>query len=364
MALTITLVLLALVVIVVAAYLSSTRIERSTSSIHANRLRAKIIADSGLTAAIHLLRDNTRYGNYVTAMPAPTPAPASIYTELYRPADPADTNHGVKADDYLRLDNAAGEILVSRATASSAPGPDSRPSPEAIPTPLPTSSPFAITAPAFAAASSYDFNQIVTVGSKTGRLVQPSPTPAYGQWVNVRDASSNVTGRFAFFIEDESMKVNVNYTGNSVGGSNMRVNDLTSPLPASTPVSQIQEIDPAAILLPTANRSLADTNLTAAGNAGSRLSSRTTLGLLGEWSTASNSFPDYAHLATIFSKDDDTTARGWKRLDVNKLVADAQATGTAQAKKDAATRIANWIRDAWTYPTANANLQDYQMFGE
>ena len=87
-ALTITLVLMVLIVIIIVAYLVSTRIERSTSSIYANRVRAKIQADSGLAAAIHLLKDNTRYGNYVTAMPAPLPAPASIYTEIYRPTDP------------------------------------------------------------------------------------------------------------------------------------------------------------------------------------------------------------------------------------------------------------------------------------
>src|ERR1700682_4224887 len=146
-ALAITLVLMTLIAIVVVAYLASTRIERSTSSVYANRLRAKITADGGLTSAIHLLKDNARYGNYVTAMPAPSPSPPSIYTEIYRPANPSDTNHGVQADYYLRLDNAAGEILVSRATASTSPGPDPRPTPEAIPTPLPTASPFTLTAP-------------------------------------------------------------------------------------------------------------------------------------------------------------------------------------------------------------------------
>src|SRR6476660_5583486 len=87
-AIALTLVLMALIAIVVIAYLSSTRIERSTAAVNANQLRAKITADSGLTAAIHLLRENTRYGNYVTAMPAPSPSPASIYTEIYRPTDP------------------------------------------------------------------------------------------------------------------------------------------------------------------------------------------------------------------------------------------------------------------------------------
>ena len=362
-ALALTLVLMALIAIIVVAYLASTRIERSTSAVYANRLRAKITADSGLTAAIHLLKDNTRYGNYVTAMPAPSPSPTSIYTEIYRPTDPAGSTHAVKADDYLRLDNVAGEILVSRATASTSPGPDPRPTPEAIPTPLPTASPFKLTAPTFSPTPSYyDFNQTITIGSTTGRLVQPSPSPvppAYGQWVNVRNNASppEVIGRYAFYIEDESMKVNVNYTGNNVGGSSMRVNDLSTPLPASTPASQIQEIDPSAIL-PSANRSAADTSLMNLGTAGSRLSSRLTLGLLANWG---GSFPDYAHLATILSEDDNTTARGWQRLDLKALT--SGISGNA-SKVAVATRVANWIRDAWTGSTSIANLQDYQMFGD
>lgn len=354
-----------LIVIIVVAYLVSTRIERSTSSVYANRLRAKIQADSGLAAAIHLLKDNTRYGNYITAMPAPSPLPASIYTEIYRPTDPADSTHALKADDYLRLDNAAGEILVSRVNPSTSPGPDPRPTPEPIPAALPTPSPFTVTAPTFSANSSYDFNQTVTVGSAAGRLVQPSPSPApppaYGEWVNVRDTNSQVIGRYAFFIEDESMKVNVNYAGNNVGGSNMRVNDLSTPLPASTPASQIQEIDPSAILPAAANRLTANTNLNNVGNAGSRLSTRLTLGLLGEWSSVANAFPNYAHLATALSEDDNTTARGWQRLDLNALTAGIAGN---VAKKAAATKIANWIRDAWTGSTSIANLQDYQMLGD
>src|ERR1700730_5889473 len=365
-ALAITLVLMALIIVIVVAYLASTRIERSTSSVYANRLRAKIHADSSLTAAIHLLRESTRYGNYITAMPAPSPTPGSIYTEIYRPTDPADPNHGVKVDDYLQLSNAAGEILVSRATAGSSSGPDPRPSPDVVPTPLPASSPFALPSPspALSPGNSYDFNQIVTVGSGIGRLVQPSPSPtpspAFGQWVNVSNNASprEVIGRYAFYIEDESMKVNVNYVGNNIGGSNMRVNDLSSPIPASTPTSQIQEIDPSAILPTTASRATADTTLTGLGNAGSRLPSLSPLGLLTQWATT---FPDYAHLATAFSEDDNTTARGWRRLDLNALA--SGVSGNAP-KAAVATRIANWIRDAWTGPTPIANLQDYQMFGD
>src|SRR5204863_6558582 len=137
-AIALTLVLMALIAIVVIAYLSSTRIERSTAAVHANRMRAKITADSGLTAAIHLLRDNTYSGNYITAMPAPAPAPLSIYTEIYRPTD--RTTNKVILDDYLRFDNAAGDLLVSLASSGSSPGPNPRPTPAmvyAFPSPTP-----------------------------------------------------------------------------------------------------------------------------------------------------------------------------------------------------------------------------------
>ena len=283
-ALAVTLVMMALIAIVIVAYLANTRTDRSTSSVYANQLKAKMMADSGLAAATKLLRDNTRYGNYITAMPAPSPSPAPLYTEIYRPTNPLNTI-AAKADDYLRLDNAGGEVSVSRAIASASPGPDRRPTPELVPTPLPTSSPFALSIPNLSGTNSYNFNQLITIGGTTGRLVQPSPSPiapAYGQWVTVRNNASSpeVIGRYAFYIEDESMKVNVNYVGNNVGASNMRVNDLVSPIPVSTPASQIQAIDPSAILPTSANRSAADTSLTTLGASGGRLPSRLTSGLL------------------------------------------------------------------------------------
>lgn len=365
-----TLVLMALVVIVVVAYLANTRSERSTSSTYANRARAKIMADSGLAAATKLLYDNTKYGNYITAMPAPLPSPAPHYTELYRPTDPSDPTHAAKADDYLQLGNAAGEVLVSRAapTPAAAPIPqvDPRPTPETIPTPLPVGSAFALSTPTpvLGATNSFDFNQVVRVGTNdAGRLVDSDGRPAFGQWVRVRNSAGELIGRYAFFIEDESMKVNLNVAGNNTGagGSNLRVSDLNLPATAPAPASQIQEIDPAAILPTTANRVAADTALTALGAANSRLSSRSSVSLLTDWGSA---FPDYAHVATVLSRDDSTTARGWKRLDLNKVVADAQTAGTAQAKKDAAIAIANWIRDAWTGLTPVATLQDYQLYGD
>jgi uncharacterized protein (UPF0333 family) len=373
-ALVITLILLALIAIIVVAYLASTRTERSTSSVYANRLRAQINAESALAGAIHLLRDNTRYGNYITAMPAPT-TPQALYTEIYRPADPTDAMHATKPNDFLQLSNAAGELLLSRATPGSSPGPDARPSPDIVPTPLPAGAPFALPSPnpALAATNSYDFNQIVRIGgSSTARLVNPAGQNVFGQWVNVRNNATppEVIGRYAFFVEDESMKVNVNVSGNNIGGVNMRVNDLASPTPTVTPASQIQEVDPSALLAtqpaPTPDRTTAVTVLAAVGAPGARMLTSSSLAVLPQWNSSPSPtpFPNYAHLVTVLSRDDNTTARGWQRLNINKIVADAESAGTAQAKKDGAIKIANWTRDAWTGATPMASLQDYQLYGD
>ena len=355
-ALTVTLVLMALTVLVIVAYLGNTQIDRSTSSVYSNRARAKMVAEGGLSAASKLLADNSRYGNYITAMPAPSPASTTIYTEIYRPTDSSDTTVA-KANDYLQLTNAAGEVLVSLAgpTPSSAP-PQVDPRP--TPTMIPSTGPFQITAPSLTSGNSYDFNQIVRLGTNaSGRLVNPSPAPVYGQWIRVRNSNNELIGRYAFFIEDESMKVNVNVSGNNLGanGANLRLNDLDAT-PSPTPTGQIQEIDPAALLSTNVNRAVADRALTGVGAVGTRLASHSTLALLDQWNT---SFSDYAHLTTVVSQDDNTTAKGWQRLNLNALV--AAASGNA-AKAALARKLSNWIRDAWTGPALNT-LTDSQLFG-
>ena len=373
-ALVVTLIMMALIVVVVVAYLGNTRTDRSASSLYANRLRAKMIADSGLAAATKLLYDNTKYGNYVTAMPAPpppsggaAPAPTPIRTELYRPVNPATS---AASPDYLRLNNAIGEVLVSRADTAALPAPppqvDPRPPGATIPVP-PTGDPWGL-APSVTTTNSFDFNQIVRVATNnSGRLVHPDGQPAYGEWVRVRNENNQLIGRYAFFIEDESMKVNLDVTGNAAGSPHLRVNDLTA-VPAATPASQIQEIDPAALLPSTANRAAASSALTALGLPGARLPTSGTTALLDEWKA--NTPDDYAHLITVRSKDDHTTARGWQRLDLNAIVAAAEKTGGNAAKVDAAQKIADWIRDAWTGVTQLADLKQdadgrhYQLFSD
>ncbi len=330
-----------------------------------------MIADSGLAAATKLLYENTKYGNYITAMPAPVPVPPSIRTEIYRPVDPSPSPAPA---DYLRLDNAIGEILASRVeppaspptpTPSPKPQIDPRPSPTPIPAP-PSGGSFGLAEPGAtpSANDSFDFNEIVRVGaSPSGRLVDPSGRPAFGQWIRVRNSDGELIGRYAFFIEDESMKVNVNVSGNNLGGPtnpNYRANDMASPAPVAPPPSQIQEVDPAASLSSSADRNRADNLLAGAGASGTRMTSLPSVALLDEWKTQ---FPDIAHLLTVYSKDSDTTARGWKRMNLTDVVANNPPVTAAQ-------KISDWIRDAWTGPIPLANFQEdsegrnFQLFDD
>ena len=369
-----TLVLMGLIAVVVVAYLGNTQSDRSTSTAYAHRLRAKTVGDGGLAAAVRLLYDNTKAGNYITAM-APPSSPPVIRSELYRPDDSA------VSDDFLRIDNAIGDVLASKTDAPDTPIPtaqvDPRPAAAVLPPPV-AGAGFGIPDPGFTATNSFDFNQVVRVGSSdTARLVNPAVPvqPAFGQWIRVRSSAGELIGRYAFFIEDESMKVNINASGNNLAGGsspNKRINDLVLPIPLPTPTSQVQEVNPSAALPGTADQGAAINTLLAARPpvappAISALPSKGTVALLDQWKAT---YPEYAHVITASSKDDNTTARGWLRMNVNQIVKDAETAGTATAKADAAKKISDWIKTAWTGPTAIADLKQdaggrrYQLYNE
>lgn len=358
------LVVLTMVLVVVVSYLATSTSDRTASTYYANNLRAKMIAEDGLSAAVTLLETNTKDGNYITAMPAPSPAPTSHVTEIYRPPT---------ADDYLKTTSAQGDVLASRIDAgakiSSTDQTDPRPDPETVTAALGAS--FGIKPPGFTAADSFDFNQVVRIGNADGRLVNPDALPAFGQWVRVRNANGELIGRYAFFLEDESMKVNVNVAGNRLGSAtypNLRFNDSLLPTPNTRAPSQIQEIDPSA-LLPNvaATRATGLDSLLALADPGKRLESKGSLALVtgttgtSPWKDNTN-LQNYAPFTTVYSKDDLTTARGWRRMNLNDVVAQAGATNAG--KVAAAHQIADWIRDAWTGPAPLAGLQQYQVYGD
>lgn len=359
-ALVITLVIMALILVTVVGYLLMSRSGRTASDLYAGRLRSEMMADNGLTAALGLLEEQTRYGNYITAasMNAAAASGSAWLPELYRP-DPAwDTN--LARANYLTVSNAVGIPLISWAQPVAGTNQiDPRPDPQVAL----TAGNFGLTNLGLNASNAYNFNQAVRLGTNWGRLVEPSTNPVYGQWVRVRDASGALVGRYAFAAVDESMRVNLNAVGNTngAGGTHLRYNDLTNAA-APTP-NRISEIDPAPVVSTnTGNYAALRAALAAAGPAGERLPSVGTAGLLAQWSQ----FHDYAPMVTTLSESDNTTARGWTRMNLNAVVAEAaaaEAGGNTTAKRAAAERISNWIRDAWTGEPL-ASLQQHQLYND
>jgi hypothetical protein len=359
-ALVITLVIMALILVTVVGYLMLSRGGRTASDLYASRLRAEMMADTALAAAGSLLEEHTRYGNYITASSTNVAAASGSawLPELYRP-DPA-WDAGAGRANYLSVLNAVGIPLISLAQTNAGTNQlDPRPAPQAIA----ATNTFRLASLGLSDSDAYNFNQSVRLGTNWGRLVEPSPHPVYGQWVRVRDASGALVGRYAFVAVDESMRVNLNAVGNTNGpaGAHLRYNDLTNAA-APTP-DRISEIDPAPVVSTSTNNFAAITaNLTALGAAGDRLPTVGTAGLLTNW----GQFHEYAAMVTTMSESDNTTARGWTRMNLNQVVAQAEiaaAAGNTTAKRAAAERISNWIRDAWTGPPL-ASLQQHQLYND
>ena len=98
------------------------------------------------------------------------------------------------------------------------------------------------------------------------------------------------------------------------------------------------------------------------GEIGNRVSTKTSVGLIPAWNNGALEPSTFLHLLTATSSDDATTARGWTRMDLNRVVADA-GPGNA-GKVFAAQTIADWIKDAWTGQTGLSSLSSFQVYGD
>ena len=382
---------IALLSVAAVSLLALTRSGYRASDSSTARLRAKIAADAGLADALSLLHEHTRFGNYVTASAPladtsslPVHAPQLI-PEIYRPTlfpgeDPTgkylipdDPSFPVTGDYLFSLstgdfkaapddpDEDSGVLVAARprakddvrgslTTATDTDGdgggdsfstffgetvPTSEPA-EVTATSLVHPAGYQITIPTLEGDNAYNFNQKIHIAGRDSYLVQPPAREgegapnALGQWVYTRDTQGEINGRFAFFIEDESTKVNADTSGLTT-----RSDDIVAPLPNHL---QVADVDPVAMIANPADVTSARSALTASGTPGGRIPSARSISLLDPaWESA---YPDAAPFLTAYSKSDLTTAKGWKRLDVNAVVAD-------NAPAAAAHIISGWIRDAW-----------------
>ncbi len=266
-ALVITLLILSLLVVVAVSYLSSMVGERQTADAYSAKARAEQVAQAGVDSAMAILAQSFR----------DFPDSATVWDTQQsqndgKPANPAivNTTYNEGTSLYLRAVDAGG-------TAN--PLPKGMPAPGETPVPAndpgsnnpnnPACKNFVLPlisgvpsgqaqlvskkATIFPAKMGVDANdpahqsyvnpndpaqQNFTdlnvrrfAGDLQGVIGSPpdwsnvGPKPARAYWVNLKDSTGHKTGRYAFWIEDESFRTNVNYLGNTDNGSPQRADN-------------------------------------------------------------------------------------------------------------------------------------------
>ncbi len=223
-ALIVTVIILALLAVMAVAFLSSSRVERGTARGVADKVKADLAAQSAVNAAISRLIDNvTTYPDSATTWESINSDPATV---IYYRAQTPENGAGSPMSVLPLLSGTTTQPIASKANALGA-------------SPLDNT-------------NSYDLNHARFSGDTQGWIGAPPAAgsrPSYrGLWVNLTDSSNKVTGRYAYWMEDESFKVNTNLMGNNLRLGNTLGNDpkqiplqgmLATILPAGTDFNSI-----------------------------------------------------------------------------------------------------------------------------
>jgi Tfp pilus assembly protein FimT len=197
--LVITVVILALLTIMAVAFLSSSTSDRAISRAAANKTKSDLAAKTAYDVAVTRLIDNlSQYPDSATTWESVngTNSGTVLYFRDKTPEDAIAT--GVAAQLNV-LPLASGGTVQPVASKSSA---------------------LAI----LDNTNSFDLNHARFSGDTQGWIGAPpaaASRPEFrGQWINLTNSDGKVTGRYAFWMEDESFKANVNLMGNTLRGSN------------------------------------------------------------------------------------------------------------------------------------------------
>jgi Tfp pilus assembly protein PilX len=294
-ALVVTLVILVLLAGLAVALLQTSGLERGTSKSVADKAKADLMAETAANAAMAQLVDSfTAFPDSATTWETINGNEGTVL--YYHDKTPeAAIAAGTAAQLYV-LPLISGGTAQPVASKSSA---------------LPT-----LTDTPVATANAYNFNHARFSGDKQGWIgsspkwtsANSSPQVFRGQWVNLTDSDGRITGRYAFWMEDESFKTNTNYARDVLRGSNtLGVNASEIPLQG---------------LLKVLNNADPDGAATAA--VGFRNSFPG--GVFFEY-RAFNQVPGQSTLAddakfeaTIFSGTSNLSRSGSKRVNLNKIV--------------------------------------------
>lgn len=197
------LILLALLSVITVSFLSSTSMERATAHAFVGEEQAELAAKGAVSQSIAVLKSNlAKYPDAATTWETWTPASgfAPEGTMLYYYDHAGKTAFDPANDPLYILPMMSGATpqLVASKTAC---------------------------VPAMTATTSYDLNQARFAGDTAGWIGSPaplaaSPRPFRAPWVEITDpATTKVIARYAYWVEDESFKLNVNQMGTVPRGS-------------------------------------------------------------------------------------------------------------------------------------------------
>jgi Tfp pilus assembly protein PilX len=208
-ALVVTLVILVLLAGLAVGLLQTSGLERGTSKAVADKAKADLAAQTAVNAAIaQLVSTLTTYPDAATTWETINGNDGTVL--YYRDETPEQAIAATTAAQLYVLPLASGATAQTVANKSNA---------------LPTLTDF----PA-STANAYNFNHTRSSGDTQGWIgsspqwlsTSPAPTtpqPLRGQWINLTDSNTKITGRYAYWMEDESFKANANLMGNTARGS-------------------------------------------------------------------------------------------------------------------------------------------------
>jgi Tfp pilus assembly protein FimT len=211
--LVITVVIVALLTIMAVAFLSSATSERATSRASANKSDADLAAKTAVNVA------TARFTSLITSFPDSATTWESINqatsgiqyqgtTVYYRDQTPEATAAGTpSALHALPLISGAEPVTI----------------PYGAQTATARETTLRAALPALNSTNSYDLNHARFSGDVQGWIGAPPSSasrPEFrAQWINLTNSDGKVSGRYAYWMEDESFKVNANLMGNTLRGS-------------------------------------------------------------------------------------------------------------------------------------------------
>lgn len=299
-ALVTTLLVVTVLSIIVVAFMQSMAIERRTAGSYGNIAKAQWLAEAGINAAVQRLVETTNSGPYAAVfVPDANQIPYLFYAQR------RDATNSVRLEALPLFSTAVTNTLTFTNPVAALPVSTFSVSDFVTNAIIRTGlAPEDISCNINSTSADFPLGFIGINGSSTNAVSIPV------NWVYVRDERGKVIGRFAFWVDDESSKLDLRYVGSSLGAARTNGADLTDiSLSGLTNLG----ITPAVVQNLLAAKS--QTNLPPTTSI-----ARFVLGPGGADVTNTADWHRLRPYLTVFSRHDDRALDGRQKLNLNAVV--------------------------------------------